>query len=986
MTCECAAPVHGVLAPFRIAESKECSIEEKKEKLFELWDELEEKNGPNDKRKVAIKAELMRKVIISIINKYRIRYKPQELIKLNARRTSRQLFNPHGYGEQLIYPKLDASMCVVPGYSSVEALVKEIFNHPDVKKYIKNLKEVDLDVAVSARRFVNLTGKRPKRSDIELFKKLFLKRLVQWMLNTRGVKKEIKDCREEFEKVEISVNEIIAWAGIRIEENDDRPLLAEFIRKKIGNDPQITIVVWKKKLKEINRKIAKLFGNKHLFLMSTGKKNPGEYISKLTKEGNVSALIQILKDLLNPNKVVKNRLSTAIKQANNLWMRTWMMNQLGRLQMGRDYLDGANNEIEYRLTEAKYKSKSPTEKMFLGFALENLRKMTLKVSLHAVKALGKLKDKRAVPVIISVALQNKSQKKVWMEAVIALGKIGDPQAVSFLKAILWDNNSWLIVQKLAIVALGRIGDKKAVSILKEVAFKWSGGLDVLALKTAARFPDVIYASSFRDRLVKLMKSDDFELRHTATLILAAIKDKRAIPGLNRMLSEYVIILSKKGIDELLQADPSIKKEVTPLLKILYNRTAGIKAHKEIIKLLAAFKDSRSILPLMKLAIREKKLKKLVVAALVAIIEERKEKAVRVFLKLTDYYDKNIRRFAVLVLGFIEPEPAVRKDIIERLIKVLYDPDTWVEREAILALTNLGSLPENKSETIAKLEKALIAKYKKIKTDNESQFRIIKALGLIGTKVVVPFLLTLVKESHQRIRHAAIASLGMLGKRGIKKDFIANKLIAEYKIPGPKGICYIPISKREDRKAMKAKEEVVPRMYTCTYLKKWKIVKALDGIRSRVVAPFLLAVVNEDYFVPDIRYSAIDALGRMGDISILLKLQSRYNALRSKLINELKRSTIFQKNKTPDVQISDLELGRLGDPKVLEKIRKRYLAMKSREQKENPLSMRQESPSRRPFPSDAEIRRIVDWLKEFNHLAVAVQIIKGKNGESKVAKK
>jgi HEAT repeat protein len=95
--------------------------------------------------------------------------------------------------------------------------------------------------------------------------------------------------------------------------------------------------------------------------------------------------------------------------------------------------------------------------------LETLTHHNWLVRLHAVESLGKTKSPKAVEPLLS-ALFNDGDSAVREDAIRALGDIGDPQAVEFLFTAMKEPG----LRTLAVEALGHIGDRRAVPILIEV--------------------------------------------------------------------------------------------------------------------------------------------------------------------------------------------------------------------------------------------------------------------------------------------------------------------------------------------------------------------------------------------------------------------------------------------------------------------------------------------------------------------------------------
>jgi HEAT repeat protein len=85
------------------------------------------------------------------------------------------------------------------------------------------------------------------------------------------------------------------------------------------------------------------------------------------------------------------------------------------------------------------------------------------VRLHAAESLGKTKSRKAVGPLL-MTLSNDADSAVREDAIRALGEIGAPEAVDGLLAVL-DRPG---LRTLAVEALGRIGDRRVVPILIDI--------------------------------------------------------------------------------------------------------------------------------------------------------------------------------------------------------------------------------------------------------------------------------------------------------------------------------------------------------------------------------------------------------------------------------------------------------------------------------------------------------------------------------------
>lgn len=140
---------------------------------------------------------------------------------------------------------------------------------------------------------------------------------------------------------------------------------------------------------------------------------------------------------------------------------------------------------------------------------------------NAAKALGKLKDKRAVPSLIE--LINESNPEVREDVVEALGRIGDKRAVKPLLDMLQKEEEDFILAEI-VIAEGLIGIDK-----KEVA-----------------------------TLTTLLKKDDPIVKANILLVLGKYGDESSLPIIGKYTSdpsEYVAEAAKRAIGALKDKTP-----------------------------------------------------------------------------------------------------------------------------------------------------------------------------------------------------------------------------------------------------------------------------------------------------------------------------------------------------------------------------------------------------------------------------------------------
>ena len=128
-------------------------------------------------------------------------------------------------------------------------------------------------------------------------------------------------------------------------------------------------------------------------------------------------------------------------------------------------------------------------------------------------SLGRLGDRRAVPMLIEILDQNAAALKDREEAARLLGKLRDRGALPCLRKIL--ERDELELSMIAAISLGELGD-----------------------------------DSGRNLLVQAMSHDDTELKFSAALTLAGLEDHRAVPVLIEALDSPDLVTKEKAIQKL----------------------------------------------------------------------------------------------------------------------------------------------------------------------------------------------------------------------------------------------------------------------------------------------------------------------------------------------------------------------------------------------------------------------------------------------------
>jgi HEAT repeat protein len=198
----------------------------------------------------------------------------------------------------------------------------------------------------------------------------------------------------------------------------------------------------------------------------------------------------------------------------------------------------------------------------------------------AVEALGKLGDSRIADSFIPILMDKDSN--VRKAAVEALGVMGNNNAIDPLIPLLKDEDSQ--VRKAAAEAFGKIGDSRAeiplIGVLKD---KDSKVRKAGALAIGKRGNTLAV-----DPLIVALKDEDIKVREAAAEALGEIRDSRAIDPLITLLKDKSIHAPKAK---------SIKLD-DPNLSTWLEEDEGISVRKAAAEALGKLGDSRAVEPLI----------------------------------------------------------------------------------------------------------------------------------------------------------------------------------------------------------------------------------------------------------------------------------------------------------------------------------------------------------------------------------------------------
>jgi HEAT repeat protein len=201
---------------------------------------------------------------------------------------------------------------------------------------------------------------------------------------------------------------------------------------------------------------------------------------------------------------------------------------------------------DYSLPGAASLSRQPTELMIkigkpavipLIYELQDHDPL---VRSNAVKALGAIRDPRAVEPLIKVL--NDKDPLIQRQAVQALGRINDPRAVEPLIVVLGDKNKKPHVRMSAAEALGWLADPDAVEPLLVALTDdyWEVRSCAAEALGSIKDPQAV------EPLILALEDKDVTVRGNAVDALAKIRDRRALAALSAALTDKSPLVRQKA--------------------------------------------------------------------------------------------------------------------------------------------------------------------------------------------------------------------------------------------------------------------------------------------------------------------------------------------------------------------------------------------------------------------------------------------------------
>lgn len=430
------------------------------------------------------------------------------------------------------------------------------------------------------------------------------------------------------------------------------------------------------------------------------------------------------------------------------------------------------------------------------------------VKAAAVEHLGSLKDAVAVDVLIGILAEH----DMWTSypVIEALGMIGDRKALPHLVAVLSDK----ILREPALKALGRIGGEEVVKHIvpylmdKSRPVRRMAFVAIDSIYASAVSADIIrseivkcHGSDAGDFFLKIASSDNSDIRLSALMLLAILRDSRAVKPLLDMVEESVdeglilkslVYIAKESPDVFLLnagdagADPqrlrymaaAMSEAACPefrekLVALLGHEDGHVRAMAA--KGLGSIGDPASIEPLLSAVHdRYEDVKAAIVDALIALKGGLDSRVVEALVR---DHDPGIRKLAIPVLADIgtgdarssivfllkDPSHIVRKAAIEYLADNLDS-----ESEGLLIYSLTDEHAEVRSAVAMRLGETRDMKYLEplvlLLSDHEDIVRVsaCKAMGLMGNAAALSHLSVALQDKNGFVVASALEAISRIG--------------------------------------------------------------------------------------------------------------------------------------------------------------------------------------------------------------------------------
>lgn len=157
------------------------------------------------------------------------------------------------------------------------------------------------------------------------------------------------------------------------------------------------------------------------------------------------------------------------------------------------------------------------------YILKYLDSPNIQIRESALRALGEIEYKEAIPIIIK-KFEKEEQERVRTEMILALARIKSEKAQKFLISIFTNEDEKPINREFAATGLGYIKNRLSYDILTKYIEKVDSKLKVRIIEALGNLGN----SSAINILIECLKDDDKNIRYYAAKALGKLKAKEAI--------------------------------------------------------------------------------------------------------------------------------------------------------------------------------------------------------------------------------------------------------------------------------------------------------------------------------------------------------------------------------------------------------------------------------------------------------------------------
>lgn len=483
----------------------------------------------------------------------------------------------------------------------------------------------------------------------------------------------------------------------------------------------------------------------------------------------------------------------------------------------------------------------------------------------AVSLLG-LNLQNAQEPLTNILKDTKVREDIKISAIRAFGFARDDRAVEHLIRLLGDESEQ--IRTVTLNALGRIKTKKTINMMADAMLnpKQSRDVKILLAKALGNTND----QDAVDPLIKMLRSDDSDLRETVMVSLEKItkvssnKDSswwrewwlRNKSKTREQWLDEIVLKQEEKIQQLEARIEQLKQEVArktiKLIELGYDKidtallSEAIKSDYPEVRIFAA-----------------KELAKIKDSSIVEIL-----------INAISDKEEEVRIEVVQTLGVISDEKA-----LQPLIRALGDESLIVREKAARALGQFGN-----NKVVAVLIAAL-----NNKTNTSIVSTIIESLGETGDLKAVDTLILFLTHEKPEIRECTAASLGKLADARAVPHLIAalndgEERVRWYaadslgKIGDP--VCVEPLIKRLSDSSARVRESVVTALGQIGNLPAIEaLIKALQDVDKRVVEQAAGRLVNIEDATFDIMESVAASFYNIADYKraevVLGRIMAKY---------------------------------------------------------------------------------------------------------------